>query len=87
VGGRSRWWCLVARLAAGEAAEPGPPPPFDARQWLADNGLLYDDFGISPDQWALQPAAKGYERAGKRFNPTSRKGESDPSLERGAESG
>ena len=68
----------MARLARGEAAQPGSPKPgtpsWDARQWPADNGLLFDDFGISPDQWAREPPATAY--AGKRFNRAARVWES-----------
>ena len=69
----------MARLARGEAAQPGSPKPgtpsWDARQWLADNGLLFDDFGISSEEWAPQPPAQAY--VGKRFNPVTRVWEAD----------
>jgi len=68
----------VARLARSEAVRSGPAKPgtpsWDARQWLADNGLLYDDFGIPPDRWAQQPPANAY--VGKRFNGAARVWES-----------
>jgi hypothetical protein len=59
----------------------GPPP--DIRQWLIDNDLYYDDFGISADQWAREPTATAY--VGKRFNrvagvwePESLAGDAEP---------
>jgi len=44
---------LDGRLAAGEAAEPGPlrSPISDIHQWMVDNHMLDDD-GIGIPDWA-----------------------------------
>ena len=49
----------MARLARGGDRQD-ISSPLDIHQWMLDNHMLDDDgIGISEEQWAREPAAKG----------------------------